>query len=124
MGILKRAISADASAISMVLDATDIVGEIEKIHKTSAVATAALGRLSIAASLMGYSLKNENDSVTMRIDADGPLGQLVAVADSKGNVKSCVTIRLLKYCLTVQASLMSAVQSVKTVHYQSLKTLD
>ena len=90
MGILKRAISADASAISMVLDATDIVGEIEKIHKTSAVATAALGRLSIAASLMGYSLKNENDSVTMRIDADGPLGQLVAVADSKGNVKSCV----------------------------------
>ena len=123
MGILKRAISADASAISMVLDATDIVGEIEKIHKTSAVATAALGRLSIAASLMGYSLKNENDSVTMRIDADGPLGQLVAVADSKGNVKSCVN-RLLKYRLTVQASLMSAVQSVKTVHYQSLKTLD
>ena len=32
MGILKRAISADASAISMVLDVTDIVGEIEKIH--------------------------------------------------------------------------------------------
>ena len=79
MGILKRAISADASAISMVLDATDIVGEIEKIHKTSAVATAALGRLSIAASLMGYSLKNENDSVTMRIDADGPLVSSLAI---------------------------------------------
>ncbi|MCI1269953.1 MAG: Hsp33 family molecular chaperone HslO, partial [Ruminococcus sp.] len=74
MGILKRAISADASVISVALDATDIVSEIEKIHETSAVVTAAIGRLSIAASLMGYSLKNENDSVTMRIDADGLTG--------------------------------------------------
>lgn len=49
MGILKRAISKDASAVSMVLDATDIVNKIESIHKTSAVVTAALGRLSIAA---------------------------------------------------------------------------
>ena len=47
MGILKRAISADASVISVALDATDIVSEIEKIHKTSAVVTAAIGRGSI-----------------------------------------------------------------------------
>lgn len=86
MGILKRAISADASVISMALDATDIVAEIEKIHKTSAVATAALGRLSIAGSLMGYTLKNEKDSVTLRIDSDGPLGQLVVVEIGRAHV--------------------------------------
>lgn len=33
MGILKRAISKDASAVSRVLDATDIVNKIESIHK-------------------------------------------------------------------------------------------
>ncbi|MDE5582331.1 MAG: Hsp33 family molecular chaperone HslO [Ruminococcus sp.] len=91
MGKLYRAISADGSAFAEVLDAKDIVSEIEKIHKTSAVVTAGLGRLTIGASLMGYMLKGENDSITLRIDADGQTGQLVAVADSMGNVKSYVS---------------------------------
>lgn len=90
MGKLYRAISADGSAFCAVLDAKDIVSEIEKIHKTSAVVTAAIGRLSIGASLMGYMLKGRDDSITLRIDADGLTGQLVAVADSMGNVKSTV----------------------------------
>ena len=91
MGKLYRAISADGSAFAAVLDAKDIVSEIEKIHKSSAVVTAGLGRLTIAASLMGYMLKGEENSITIRIDADGPTGQLMAVADYCGNVKSCVT---------------------------------
>ena len=90
MGNLYRAISADGSAFCAVLDAKDIVSEIEKIHKTSAVITAGLGRLTIGASLMGYMLKGKDDSITLRIDADGQSGQLVAVADSMGNVKSYV----------------------------------
>ncbi len=91
MGKLHRVISADGSAFAAVLDAKDIVSEIERIHKTSAVVTAGLGRLTIAASLMGYMLKGENDSITLRIDADGQTGQLIAVSDSRGNVKSYVT---------------------------------
>ncbi len=91
MGILKRAIAADASVVVSVLDATDIVNEIEKIHKTSAVVTAGLGRLSIAASLMGYMLKGENDTITLRVDGGGPTGALIAVSNSKGNVKSYVS---------------------------------
>lgn len=90
MGILKRAISADASVVSCVIDATDMVAEIEKIHTTSAVVTAALGRLSIATSLMGYGLKGKNDSITLRLDGKGPTGALVAVSNSSGNVKSYV----------------------------------
>ncbi len=90
MGNLYRAISADGSAFAAVLDAKDIVSEIEKIHKSSAVVTAALGRLTIAASLMGYMLKGNENSITLRIDGDGPCGQLVAVSDSMGNVRSCV----------------------------------
>ncbi|MDE5763958.1 MAG: Hsp33 family molecular chaperone HslO [Ruminococcus sp.] len=91
MGNLYRAISADGSAFAAVIDAGDIVSEIEKIHRTSAVVTAGLGRLTIAASLMGYLLKGDESSITLRIDADGLTGQLVAVADSMGNVKSCVS---------------------------------
>ena len=88
MGILKRAIAKDASVVSCAVDATDIVAEMERIHKTSSVITAGLGRLSIAASMMGYGLKGENDTITLRVKGDGPAGMLVAVADSRGNVKS------------------------------------
>ena len=87
MAILKRAISKNAAVVSCALDATDMVAEIERIHETSAVVTAGLGRLAIAASLMGYGLKGMKDSVTLRVDGGGPAGQLVAVADSHGNVK-------------------------------------
>ncbi len=87
MSTIKRAISADGSVVASAIDATDLVSVIESYHKPSAVVTAALGRLSIAASLMGYGLKNEDDALTLRIDGDGPIGYMVAVADSHGNVK-------------------------------------
>ncbi|WP_298528884.1 Hsp33 family molecular chaperone HslO [uncultured Ruminococcus sp.] len=105
MGKLYRAISADGSAFAEVLDAKDIVSEIERIHKTSAVVTAGLGRLSIAASLMGYMLKGESDTVTLRVDGGGPAGQLVAVADSWGNVKSCVNNPVVEIPLNAQGKL-------------------
>jgi molecular chaperone Hsp33 len=90
MGKIVRTISADASVVASALDATDIVGEIEKIHETSAVVTAALGRLSIAASLMGIGLKGKDDSLTLRINGQGATGTLLVVSDSDGNVKSYV----------------------------------
>ena len=91
MSIIYRSISKDASVVASAIDATDIVAEIERIHKPSAVVTAALGRLSVAASLIGNGLKGEQDSVTLRIKGGGPAGTLIAVADSRGNVKSYVS---------------------------------
>jgi len=90
MGKIVRSISEDASVVATVFDAKDVVGEIEKIHQPSAVVTAALGRLSIAASLIGIGLKNNDDTVTVRMNGSGPCGTLIAVADSRGNVKSYV----------------------------------
>lgn len=90
MGRIVRAISSDASVVCSVIDGKDIVSEIERIHKTSAVVTAALGRLAMGASLMGFGLKGENDSITVRINGDGPCGSLIAVSDSYGNVRAYV----------------------------------
>lgn len=87
-GVLKRYLSADGSVVCSVLDGTGMIAEMERIHKASAVCTAALGRLSMAASLIGYGLKNPDDSVTVRIEGGGPAGVLLAVADYHGNVKS------------------------------------
>ena len=91
MAKIVRTISHDASVVATAIDATDIVAEIEKLHKTSAVVTAALGRLTIAASLIGNGLKGADDSVTIRMDGGGATGCLIAVSDSHGNVKSYVS---------------------------------
>lgn len=91
MAKVVRAISKDASVVATAIEAKDIVSEIERIHQTSAVVTAALGRLSVAASLMGIGLKGDNDTLTVRLNGNGPAGALIAVADSRGNVKSYVS---------------------------------
>lgn len=73
------------------IDSTDIVYTAKKIHKTSPVATAALGRLLTAASVMGAQLKQKNASLTLRMNGDGPIGALIAVSDSNGNCRGYVS---------------------------------
>ena len=89
MGKLVRMMSGDGSVVVCALDSTDIVSRIEQTHQPSAVVTAALGRLSTAASMIGFSLKGENDTLTLRLDGNGPAGRIIAVSDANGCVKSC-----------------------------------
>ena len=87
MGKLIRCITSDGLVMATALDSTDIVAEAEKLHKTSAVVTAALGRLLTATSLMGNALKGEENTITVKIDGNGPAGAVIAVADSRGDVR-------------------------------------
>lgn len=87
MGKLVRCISFDGTLTVMAADTTDIVNTAQEIHKTSAVVSAALGRLLTAACLMGSALKGKDDSVTLRINGGGPAGTILAVSDSSGNVR-------------------------------------
>lgn len=90
MGRIVRSISKDASVVCSAIDGKDIVAEIERIHKTSAVCTAALGRLALGTSLLGFGLKGKDDSITLRMNGNGPAGSLIAVSDSFGNVKAYI----------------------------------
>ena len=60
-GILKRYLSQNGAVVCAVLDGTEMCRAMEQIHKTSAVCSAALGRLSMGASLLGYALKNPGE---------------------------------------------------------------
>lgn len=91
MGKSARCISLDGTIIAMAVDSTDIVNRAQEIHETSAVCSAALGRLMTAASLMGSALKGKDDSVTLRLNGGGPIGSVIAVSDSEGNVRGYVT---------------------------------
>lgn len=82
-----RCLTRDATVMAMVIDSTDLVARAEQIHETSAVVTAALGRLLTAASMMGIMLKGREDTLTLKLSGGGPAGTVMAVSDSKGNVR-------------------------------------
>lgn len=85
-----RCITSDGSIMACAVDSTDIVYKASVIHNTSPVASAALGRVLSAASMMGSQLKSAKSTINVRFDGDGGLGCVMAVADSYGNVKGYV----------------------------------
>ena len=65
----------------------NLVEEARKIHNTSPVATAALGRLMTGALMMGRMMKGDDDLITLIIRGDGPIEGLTVTADAMGQVK-------------------------------------
>lgn len=85
-----RTITSDGAIMAVALDASEIVYTAQQVHKLSTSATAALGRLLCGASLMGINLKQEKAKINLKLMGDGPIGTVLAVADSKGNVRGYV----------------------------------
>ncbi len=90
MGKIVRAITSDGAVAIIGIDSTDIVNEAAKLHKTSAVVSAALGRMLTATSMMGDMLKGKDHTITLKLAGDGPTGSIVTAADSSGNVRGYV----------------------------------
>ncbi len=90
MDQIVRAIAKNAPVKAMAISARDTVERARAIHDCWPVAAAALGRLLMAASMMGAAMKEEAGAVTLRIKGGGPLGALTAVSDSRGNVRGYV----------------------------------
>ena len=85
-----RVLAKDAPVRASAISARAMVERARQIHKTLPVATAALGRGLMAASMMGNQLKEPDASVTLRIKGDGPLGGITVVSDSQGNARGYV----------------------------------
>lgn len=82
-----RATAADAQIRAFACTTREMTEQARRIHNTSPVVTAALGRLMSAGAMMGSMLKGERDLLTLQIKGDGPMQGLTVTADSQGNVK-------------------------------------
>ena len=81
MDYIVRMIAKDAPIKAMAIQGREMVQRAREIHHTSPVATAALGRTLMAASMMGQQIKEKDGSVTIRINGGGPLGSILAVSE-------------------------------------------
>ena len=72
---------AEGMVRGLLITATETVQEAQRIHNTSPVATAALGRMLMGTSMLSSMLKEDHSSVTVTIDGGGALGRLVCVGD-------------------------------------------
>ena len=90
MGEIVQIITTDGLVRASAITGTDLVARAREIRHTSPTATAALGRSLMAASMMGNQLKGEDNSLTLQIRGDGPLGGITCVSDSQGHVRGYV----------------------------------
>ena len=82
-----RAITSDGLVQAAAISSRDLTERARQIHKTLPVATAALGRTLAGASMMGNALKSEGASLSIQVRGGGPVGAIVAISDSEGNVR-------------------------------------
>ncbi len=85
-----RAMTSDGTARVLVINSTDIVKRAQEIHGTAPTATAALGRLLTATSMLGSLMAEKEETLTIGIQADGIIGKLLTVTDYYGNVRGYV----------------------------------
>ena len=70
---------------------TDLVQEAAKIHDTTPLASAGLGRVLTAAGLLGIMLKDDDNKLTLHFKGDGPARQILATAYGDGRVKGYIS---------------------------------
>ncbi|MCQ2545550.1 MAG: Hsp33 family molecular chaperone HslO [Clostridia bacterium] len=69
---------------------TDLVAEAARIHDTTPLGSAGLGRVLTAAGLMGIMMKNPTDKLTVSFKGEGPARQILATGYGTGKVKGYI----------------------------------
>ena len=73
-----------------VCDTTELIKEAKEIHRLDPIAVTVFGKLLTATAMMGKDLKNEKDLLTVRVNGDGPYGNMLATGNMKGEVKGYI----------------------------------
>ncbi len=82
--------AGDGQILAFACDTAELVETARLRHGTHPVATAALGRALSAAAMMAAQLKNDEETITLRFEGNGPLERTVALCDGAGRLRGYV----------------------------------
>ncbi|MFK5883842.1 MAG: Hsp33 family molecular chaperone HslO [Candidatus Izemoplasma sp.] len=69
---------------------TNLVGHAQEIHDLWPTAAAALGRLLTVSVIMGATY-GDDDNLSIRVNGNGPVGEMVATTNNRGEVRGYVS---------------------------------
>ncbi len=95
---------AEGAVRGLLITGTHTVQEAQRIHLTTPVATAALGRMLLGTAMLSSMLKEDSASVTVSIDGGGPIGKMVCVGD-RTSVRGAVDVPHLELPLRTDGKL-------------------
>lgn len=101
---LVRGLGFKGSVRAFAVCTTETVGEAQRRHNTWPTTSAALGRTMTASVMMGAMLKGDN-SITVKVDGNGPTGPMVVCANANGEVRGYVTHPQVHFNLNPQGKL-------------------
>lgn len=101
---LVRATAFGGKVRAYAISSTNTVSEAQKRQDTLATASAALGRLITISAMMGAMLKGD-DTLTVKLEGNGPIGAVVADSDATGDVRGYVTNPYVDFDLNAQGKL-------------------
>lgn len=101
---LVRAITTNKEIRALAVKSTDVVLSAQKLHKTTPVATAALGRVLTAALLVGSMVKS-GDEISIKVEGDGPASNIVAESNQYGEVRGYILNPDLEFYRTAEGKL-------------------
>ena len=90
MDTIKKYLALENKVSLTIIESTELVEKARKIHDLTPTTTAALGRLLTATALLGVDLKNMEDSITVQIKGDGPIGTMIAVSNKFPKVRAYI----------------------------------
>lgn len=87
MDKVKKFLAYDGRVSVICADTKELTEEIKKINDLTPTTTAVMGRLATISGIMGLTeIKEENDSITIQVKGEGPVGLLVCVVKNINNV--------------------------------------
>lgn len=84
-----RVLTKNKQIRALAVRSTNLVNKGQKLHQTTPVATAALGRALSAVSMM-ISLEKSGQKIGLRIIGNGPINRIIAEANMDGQVRGYV----------------------------------
>src|SRR5699024_2932957 len=87
---LIKATAYEGSVRAYAVVSTEAVKEAQRRHDSWATASAALGRTMTITAMMGAMLKGD-DTITAKVEGDGPIGAIVTDGDAEGNIRGYVS---------------------------------